>query len=709
MSTPFLSRFSPSTMPAAALEAIFVKRGRIASRAVDLIADSAATAGKHHQLLVGPRGIGKTHLVSLIYYRVRALPEVHERLVIAWLREEEWGITSFLDLLLRVLQAITQEYQDAALTADVARLQDLPRDAAGRAAAALLGHYVRDRSLLVVAENLDEIFQGLGDAGQKQLRAHIQEHPYWIVLATTQSLFNGVSLRSSPFYGFFHITHLEELSTDESTELLAKIARYQGDHGLAELLETPLGRARVRAIHHLARGNPRVYVILSQFLSSQDLDDLVGPFMRTLDELTPYYQMRMSWLSPQQRKIVEILASQQGATPVKVIARSGFMSQQTASSQLRDLRDKGYVRVTPVGRESYYELREPLLRMCIDLKGHGEGPLQVFIELLRLWYTREELQGRLAALPVPDRGDTTEHEYIIAALHTYDRLEARTALAVAPAITPEVLALLASSDFAPNSVGWEDIYDHVAQFARRIASRYRLDANDLAQDAALALMQRNNRHAEPKAPRNSFGYVYNVVLNTARSKVVSEVERELREVPWGDLERLGYVVEDADEGNAVAAYAGAAIKRDESATMLAERLREYWLDAADSRHQLEQRMVRLSRALAEFGAESVVSEVLLDGLRVLVARKALHEANNWSRAAKGAFGSRPGLSVALNLLEVALTSLGRVGDARPLLKLPVEQRSFVANLLESPPSADRPNSGSGPDATLACDLTPQGG
>ena len=39
--------------------------------------------------------------------------------------------------------------------------------------------------------------------------------------------------------------------------------------------------------------------------------------MQTLDELTPYYQARMQWLSPQQRKIIELLCDRRYAVPVK--------------------------------------------------------------------------------------------------------------------------------------------------------------------------------------------------------------------------------------------------------------------------------------------------------------------------------------------------------------------------------------------------------
>ena len=37
------------------------------------------------------------------------MDDLGDRLLIAWLREEEWGITSFLDLLLRIFRALQEE------------------------------------------------------------------------------------------------------------------------------------------------------------------------------------------------------------------------------------------------------------------------------------------------------------------------------------------------------------------------------------------------------------------------------------------------------------------------------------------------------------------------------------------------------------------------------------------------------------------------
>jgi hypothetical protein len=83
---------------------------------------------------------------------------------------------------------------------------------------------------------------------------------------------------------------------------------YQGNLELASFIQTPTGRSRIDAVHFLAGGNPRIYVIFSEFLASREsLDELASAFMAMLDDLTPYYQERMKNLSPQQRKIVDIL------------------------------------------------------------------------------------------------------------------------------------------------------------------------------------------------------------------------------------------------------------------------------------------------------------------------------------------------------------------------------------------------------------------
>jgi DNA-binding transcriptional ArsR family regulator len=396
----FLSHYTPSLMNPEDLDAIFVQRDRLLNDLLENIENSILTEAKHHALLIGPRGIGKTHLISMIYHRVSANEVFQDKLKIAWLREEEWGVATFLDLLVRILNSLIEEYKDPNLEEKIKDLYSVSMEQAEQLAGHILRQYCQDKTLLLLMENLDEIFKGLDESGQQAFRAYLQNYGFITIVATSQSLFKGVQSRNLPFYGFFSSTHLKPLVLEEAIALLANIAKWRGDQDLADLLITPLGKSRIRAIHHLAGGNHRIYIIFSQFLTTESLDSLVEPFMKTLDDLTPFYQSRMQFISPQQRKIIEYLCEQRGAIAVKEIAQHCFISPQTASSQLKQLREMGYVYADAQGRESFYELQEPLMRICLEAKKRRGTPNQLFISFLRVWFSREELENRLEILPL---------------------------------------------------------------------------------------------------------------------------------------------------------------------------------------------------------------------------------------------------------------------------------------------------------------------
>lgn len=395
-----------------ALEAILVQRHQLAKDLETGIRESILTDKKHFYLLLGTRGIGKTHLVALTYHRIAKMEDLRDKLVIAWLREEEWGVTSFLDLLLRIFRALQGEYpQQYATELDekVEALYQLSASEAELVAADILREFVGEKTLLLLTENLDDLFDGLGEVGQKRFREYIQKYGFFTILATAQSMFDGVLQNDAPFYEFFQVHQLEELTLEQARQLLRNIARQEEKKDLEEFILTPTGRDRISAINHLAAGNPRVYVIFSQFLTRKSLDELVEPFMKMLDDLTPYYQARMSWLSQQQRKIIEFLTESRHAVSVKEIAQRCFASHQTASSQLKDLRGKGYVRSETIGRESFYELREPLMRICLEVKKQKGKPIKLFMDFLKIWYTKKELEQRLEFLP----NESIEREYIL--------------------------------------------------------------------------------------------------------------------------------------------------------------------------------------------------------------------------------------------------------------------------------------------------------
>lgn len=417
MDGKFLSRFTPSLLPPATLEATFVQREDLAGEIVDIIREASSGAAHRHMLLVGPRGIGKTHLAAVVCHRVRAQPDITRRLTVAWLREEEWGITSFLDLLIRVLQALAEVEGGEQFTGAIEHLFTRKQQAATQEALELLERFTNDKALVVIIENTDEVLAGLGQQGCRELRRFLTDTPQCLVLATSVTRPRALRTAACPLGDIFDVRQLKALDFENAIELLSKIASHKEKPDLAAFVREPRGKARVRAVHHLIGGNHRLYVIFSDFLTCESLDELVDPVMRTLDDLTPYYQSRVASLSPQQRKIIHILCDQRNALPVKQIAKRCFASHQTVSSQLRTLKDAGYVASFRHGRESYYEIREPLMRICLEVKKERGRPLRLLVTFLRVWYSRQELSQWLEHLATDS---TVKAEYIRRALDEPD-------------------------------------------------------------------------------------------------------------------------------------------------------------------------------------------------------------------------------------------------------------------------------------------------
>ena len=401
--SPHGLRYSPGNMDRQSLEALFVGRDDLMEDVLSRVTKSVLGTGKHYVLLVGPRGSGKTHFLALAHYRLMdrlRTADAHERVAVALLKEDEWGVASFLDFVVRILRALADQAPE--LDAEIATVCDMfAKDPAEAEAIALarLRQHIRGKTLLLICENLADLFAGLGEEGQKRWRSAIQEDGNWTIVASTPSLFSTVTSQDSPFYGFFTIRALEKIDFDASLDLLVKKAVRERKDDLAGTLRTPFGRARARAIHHLAAGNHQTYVVLFDYLDNENLDDLVQPFTRMVDDLTPYYQDRMRQLPPAKRKIIEFLCLEGRPKTIKDISTPCLMSQQTAAKQIGELDAAGLVSRTRFGRNTYCEISEPLMRICFEIKSDKAEYFRLFVEFLCHWFAKHELED------VPDLGD----------------------------------------------------------------------------------------------------------------------------------------------------------------------------------------------------------------------------------------------------------------------------------------------------------------
>lgn len=388
---PTISAYTPSNTNPKILKRIFVQREKLLERIVDRLSRSMTTGDKHHILLVGPRGSGKTHLVSLTTWDLQEKKELADVMRVAWLGEGD-SFTGLVHLAFGIASQLALEYPDEFPTDFKTPVRGLSQDDAALAVLQSIIDQLGDRTLLLVTENMDQTFHALGDSGQKKWRAFLQETRKIATLATAQQLFAGVSDRKEAFFGFFDIQHMEPLSVNEAAELIARISTEQSKPELAVYLNSAEGRFRIRALHYLAGGNHRMYVLLAEFLTKDSLEDLVAAFEGLAEDMTPYFQERMRSLPDQQRQLAQCLCDAEGALTVKQIAGETFIEERTCSKQLGNLKAKGYVRSEKRGKESYYDMVEPLMRLCLEVKNQRGRPLRMVARFLRGWFPATALQ-----------------------------------------------------------------------------------------------------------------------------------------------------------------------------------------------------------------------------------------------------------------------------------------------------------------------------
>ena len=661
------SRYSPGNMNRESLEALFVGRGDVMEDVLSRVDTSIRSPEKHYVLLVGPRGSGKTHFLVLAYHRLMDrfdTANARDRVAVALLKEEEWGVASFLDLVVRILRALADRAPDfdAKIVGIYDRFSKDPAEAEALAVE-LLRQHTRGKTLLLLCENLVDLFHGLGEEGQKRWRATIQEDGNWAIVASTPSLFAAVTLQDNPFYGFFTIRALEKIDFDTGLDLLVRKAVHEGKRELADFLRTPLGRARARAIHHLAAGNYRAYVVLFDFLDKESLDDLVRPFMDMVDDLTPYYQDRMRQLPPTQRKIVEFLCLQGRPATIKDVSTPCLMSHQTAAKQIGELHAAGFVSRTRIGRNTFCELSEPLMRICIEVKDNKTRHFRLFVEFLRHWFTNRELERRHVAFQHGGHGaGHVRGEALIELGRPADAIAAFDALL--PTNCCHSLLLAAS---CVRGIG-----DYVS------AGRYLERVAELQPDNLELWIERTRLHIDERAfgaAAESAARIEALPGGLLLGRLLAAQAAAATEPLPVVLDTLGAVLDpedlESDEERHLEATVG----------ILTISLRNF-----GPRH-LPKGLTKLRDLLTDRLEGGVVGRILTDFLKANVDDGFAGSLEDWERALEGlsdTLADLPDCRIPVEMLQVAVRYT-KTGDERHLLSLPLEQRQLLESVL--PPAA----------------------
>ncbi len=392
-----LYKYNPGQCSPEEIEATFVAREGILESILDELRARTKSRSNQHFLLIGPRGIGKTNLLIMIRTQVNKDKELSGAYVALQTAEEEYSISSLRDFFSRILELLIEEVSDSDLGLVCQSIASTRNDehAAEIAIRALKDFCKRSRKkILLLVDNLDLILgeQITDDAQIGRLRDVLMNDSFLVIVGAAPTHFKEVSGYERPFYNFFRLMELEDLSAEQMAELLRKRAEWDNNPAILDRFEEL--KPRLNAIYHLTGGNPRLALMLYQFYTSTELPEVRTAIQMLLDDLTPYYKARLEKLPPQQRKVMDAFARfGQPVTPTE-LAQETRLPVNQINSILKRLRELGFVSIPPQQRRktTLYIVSERVFRIWHQMRFSTptRRRLEFLIEFIRIWYTSGE-------------------------------------------------------------------------------------------------------------------------------------------------------------------------------------------------------------------------------------------------------------------------------------------------------------------------------
>jgi Flp pilus assembly protein TadD/DNA-binding MarR family transcriptional regulator/Cdc6-like AAA superfamily ATPase len=398
-----LYKWTPALQKPEDLQKLLVGREPLIRRLLQAIEEASEGKSLQHFLLIGPRGIGKTHLLLLLYHTVRGTISwngAFQNLSQSWepilLSEEQYGVGSLTDLFIEILKQLKEQTSDEKLQRLLVHVQGIKLP--GEAEREMILEYLLQRRsktgkrLLLLLDNIHMILNSFSEEDQSRLRSIVMSQDLFMIVGSAPTLFEAVFHYEAPFYNFFEVVWLKEITRDEVEELLKK--RLEHDKRTEILEKFDEYRPRIRAIVHLTGGNPRLILSLYQIFTQGEIVEVERALLRLLDELTPYFQDRMKELSEQQRKIIEAMALMEGPSPPTEIAHAAHLPVNVVTAQLKRLEKLNYVRSEREKgkREVLYNISEQLFRLWRQMRVEaGRRRLRFIVTFLKAWFSEREL------------------------------------------------------------------------------------------------------------------------------------------------------------------------------------------------------------------------------------------------------------------------------------------------------------------------------
>ena len=344
-----------------------------------------------HQIVIGPRGSGKTSLLLRVAAEVRRDAALAGFLFPVVFAEESYEVATagefWLECLTHLAVQVAQGEDKPDLRRTVQELRAIRDDRVlgDRCLAALLDFADRrDKRLLLFVENLNMLFRDIADpdAGWR-LRKILQTEPRMIVFASATNRFDEIDHPDRALYDLFRVRSLRPLDTDQCAVLWESVC------GSRPAPET------IRSLEILTGGSPRLISIVARFGAGRSFRDLMSDLLDLIDDHTEYFKSHIESLAAQERRVYLALATLWKPATTREIADQARLDTSTCSAQLARLGERGVVQVAGgSARRKQYYLTERLYNIYYLLR-RRRGPdrlVEALVHFMEAYYSLPELR-----------------------------------------------------------------------------------------------------------------------------------------------------------------------------------------------------------------------------------------------------------------------------------------------------------------------------
>lgn len=389
-------KYNPGFLSDDELVRSFCVRTREFASMVETLRECSGNANTH-QIVIGPRGSGKTSLLLRVASEMRRNAGLASRFFPVVFAEESYQVSTagefWLECLSRLADQAPRSEDGPDLRRSFEELREVRDDR-------LLGDRCLDvlqdfadregRRLALVVENLNMMFRDMADddAGWR-LRHVLQTEPRIVLLASATSRFEDMDDPDRALHEFFRVLSLRPLDLDDCAVLWRSVS------GQRRALQT------IQALRILTGGSPRLLTIVARFGARLSFRELMADLLDLVDDHTEYFKSHLDALPAQERRVYLALADLWKPATAREIADWARLDTSKCSAHLARLADRGMVEVTGgTARRKLYYLAERLYNIYYLMRrARGPAPLvEALIRFMEGYYHADELKELAAGI-----------------------------------------------------------------------------------------------------------------------------------------------------------------------------------------------------------------------------------------------------------------------------------------------------------------------